>query len=316
MTKDIDSLFNQYINECRYAAKLSDVTLAGCRSCFDLLLKLMPGISLGDLSPEIMTTFFQKLDERERIVGRGIVKKGVKRSTVATYRSKFNRFFDWLERNGHIKANPFSKMAYPDVQYTDRKYIGKSKLEKIIIAVTHGIDWSDSFVRKRNYLLITLPLYCGLRRGELLGLMVSDFNPDRRELTIRASTSKSKRQRVVPLNSKIMEIMKDYLLARKQKNYTTPHLFVSGNSDSGLTKPGLKHVVDKIQTEVGFTFHLHLLRHTYAVNLLNNGTDIAKLKQLMGHNDIRMTAAYLRCLPTKAMRGDVETLALDNFLEA
>jgi site-specific recombinase XerD len=314
MTKDITQLFNLYISECRYATKLSEETLKGCRSCFDTLLKIMPGICLGDISAEIMTTFFQKLDERERVVGRGIIKVGVKRSTIATYRSKFNRFFNWLKLNGQIKENPFDKMAYPDVNYDDRKYIEKNKLEKIIIAVSHGIDWADSFTRKRNYLLITLPLYCGLRRGEILGLMVSDFCPDKKELTVRASTSKSKRQRVIPLNTKIMEIIKDYLQVRKQKGYITPHLFVSGNEDRGLTKDGLKHVMEKIKKEVGFSFHLHLFRHTFAVNLLNGGTDIAKLKQLMGHNDIRMTATYLRCLPTKSMRNDVETLSLDNFL--
>ncbi|RJO59499.1 hypothetical protein C4546_01995 [Candidatus Parcubacteria bacterium] len=58
----------------------------------------------------------------------------------------------------------------------------------------------------------------------------------------------------------------------------------------------------------------HQFRHTFAVNVLNNGSDIAKLKQLLGHRDIRMTATYLRCLPTSAMRGDVETLTLDNLV--
>lgn len=314
MNKTIEQLFDKYLSECRYSSKLSDETLRGCRACFDTLLKLMPGICLGDISGEVMTTFFQKLDERERIVGRGIIKTGVKRSTIATYRSKFNRFFNWLVLNGHMKENPFDKMAYPDVNYEDRKYLEKEKLEKIIIAVSHGIDWADSFTRKRNYLLITLPLYCGLRRGEILGLMVSDFCPDKRELTVRASTSKSKRQRIVPLNTKIMDIMNDYLQARKQKGYTTPNLFVSDIKDNALSRAGLKHVMEKIKKEVGFSFHLHLFRHTYAVNLLNTGTDVAKLKQLMGHKDIRMTATYLRCLPTKAMRGDVEKLSLDNFL--
>ncbi|PLX27148.1 hypothetical protein C0583_04580 [Candidatus Parcubacteria bacterium] len=314
MNQDIKKLFEDYVNECRYSSRLSEETIRGCRGCFNTLLELVPGICLDSLSPEVMTTFFKKLDERKRVVGRGKVRFGIKNSTVATYRSKFNRFFNWLKVNGHIQENPFDKMAYPQVNYEDRKYISKAKLEKLILAVNHSIDWQDSFVRKRNYLLVTLPLYTGLRRGELLGLMVSDFNPDKRELTVRASTSKSKRQRVVPLNTKIMEIMKDYLQARKQKGYKTPNLFVSGNKDTAFTVNGFKHTIDKIREELDFNFHIHILRHTYAVNLLNSGTDVAKLKQLMGHLDIRMTATYLRCLPTKAMRGDVEKLSLDNFL--
>lgn len=314
MNKDIKNLFEDYVDECRYSSRLAEETIRGCRDCFNTFLKLVPGVCLDSLSSEVMTTFFKKLNDRERILSNGKIKVGIKSSTVATYRSKFNRFFAWLERHGHIQENPFDKMAYPQVNYEDRKYLSKLKLEKLIIAVNHNIDWQDSFTRKRNYLLVTLPLYTGLRRGELLGLMVSDINPDKRELTVRASTSKSKKQRVVPLNTKIMEIIKDYLQTRKQKRYTDPHLFVSGIGDNALTKDGFKHMIDKLKTELDFKFHIHTLRHTYAVNMLNNGTDIAKLKQLMGHSDIRMTAVYLRCLPTKAMRGDVEKLALDNFL--
>jgi integrase/recombinase XerD len=59
---------------------------------------------------------------------------------------------------------------------------------------------------------------------------------------------------------------------------------------------------------------VHQFRHTFAVNFLNQGGDIAKLKQLLGHRDIRMTSAYLRCLPTSAMRTNVESISLDTLL--
>jgi integrase/recombinase XerD len=59
---------------------------------------------------------------------------------------------------------------------------------------------------------------------------------------------------------------------------------------------------------------VHRFRHTFAVNFLNRGGDIAKLKQLLGHRDIRMTSAYLRCLPTSAMRTDVESITLESLL--
>jgi site-specific recombinase XerD len=63
--------------------------------------------------------------------------------------------------------------------------------------------------------------------------------------------------------------------------------------------------------ETGLDFHPHQFRHTFAVNMLNAGTDIYKLKQLLGHTDIRMTASYLRGLPVKSMQQDVERLVIE-----
>jgi integrase len=74
------------------------------------------------------------------------------------------------------------------------------------------------------------------------------------------------------------------------------------------------HLVKQVRRLSGVAFHLHQFRHTFAVNFLNRGGDVAKLKQLLGHRDIRMTSVYLRCLPTAAMRGDVENITLDTLL--
>ena len=59
---------------------------------------------------------------------------------------------------------------------------------------------------------------------------------------------------------------------------------------------------------------LHQLRHTFAVNFLNGGGDVVRLKQLLGHQDIRMTSGYLRHLPTSAMRDGVESITLDTLI--
>jgi len=180
--------------------------------------------------------------------------------------------------------------------------------------VSFNIPWANTFIRKRNTAILFLLLGTGLRRNELLGLMVIDIDMERRQLKVRAETSKSKMERIVPLNGMVIPKLEDYLNERKRKDLKTPELFVSDNKDSGMTKHGLRYLIEAIKKTSGMNFHIHQLRHTFAVNLINNGTDISKVKQLMGHKDIRMTSAYLRCIPTKAMRNDVEALTLDNML--
>jgi len=314
MNEAIEQLFDEYMKERRYSRKLSDVSLNGYRYAFNLFMKIMPGTELIDLSDKTMIEFFARLEKRKRTVGRGEIKEGIKKSTVATYRSKLNSFFNWLKIKGKIKENPFTFMEYPDVQYADMRYLKKEEVERIIIAMEMKINWKNLFVKKRNIAIIQVLLCCGLRRGELLGLKISDIDFGRRELTVRSETSKSRAKRTVPLNSSVMALLEDYRNELKRKNYISPYFFVSENGDKKLTDHGFKHLIDDLNKRTGVKFHAHQFRHTFAVNvLLNNGNEIAKLKQLMGHRDIRMTAAYLRCLPTRALRQDVEVINLENL---
>jgi site-specific recombinase XerD len=261
-----------------------------------------------------MTEFFRRLETRSRLVGHGQQRVGVRSSTVATYRSKLNRFFEWLKANGNLHANPFAGLPYPRVEYEDRKYLTKSSVERVLTTLILAAPWQRRLVRTRNLALFSTLLYTGLRKGELLGLYVSDYDPNHLTLRIRAETSKSRRQRVVPVNSALATALEDYLEERRRKGLQCARLFVSSRGDRPLTAEGLLHLVKRVQQLSGVRFHLHQFRHTFAVNFLNRGGDVAKLKQLLGHRDIRMTSAYLRCLPTAAMRGDVENITLDTLL--
>ncbi len=307
-------LHQEFINQQRYLGRLSEVTLRGYGQSFALLREVMPELTLLDLTAKSMTEFFRRLDTRPRIVGRGIRKVGIKKSTAATYRSKLNRFFEWLVKTGHIKQNPFSLIQYPDVQYEDKKFLGRREIQKIFTSLALSQVRQGVFIQRRNLAIFATLLYTGIRKSELLGLQVTDLDLQRRELTVRAETSKSRLRRTVPMSSELMKLLRDYLAERVRRRLTTPFLFVSSARDDKLSADGLKHLIESIQSASGVKFHVHQFRHTFAVNVLNNGSDIAKLKQLLGHRDIRMTATYLRCLPTSAMRGDVETLTLDNLV--
>ncbi|SYZ71928.1 Phage integrase family protein [Candidatus Zixiibacteriota bacterium] len=311
---ELKELHKRFLKEQRYSTRLSRDTLRGYEQSFFLLCQVMAGISMKDVTPATLTEFFRRLETRTRMVGRGIKKVGVRKSTIATYRSKLNRFFKWLENHKHIKTNPLTLMDYPDVQYEDRKYLTRQEIEKVFGALAMSAMFFDNFLQKRNIAIFSTFLYTGLRKGELLNLKVMDVDLQRRELTVRAETSKSRLRRIIPISLELSKILREYFIERYQRKLATPFLFVSSNYDGGLTANGLKHLVETIRKSSRVNFHLHQLRHTFAVNLLNNGSDIAKLKQLLGHRDIRMTATYLRCLPTTAMRGDVETLTLDNLV--
>lgn len=308
-TKYLVGLFEQFAEQSRYAEGKRATTIFGYRSTFMLLQKLIPNICLEMLTPQMMIEFSRRLQNRERVVGRGLIKSGVKNSTLATYRSKLESFFDWLLAHGYLKESPFKGIARPLVSYTDRKYLERESVERIFTTAGFLIDWKNQLVKKRNLAILAVLLHCGLRKGEMLGLKLTDINLSSAELTVRAETSKSRRDRIVPMNSAVTLMIEEYLVERRLREYTTAFLFVSENRDDGLTYHGYKHLVEVLQKRCNVKFHTHQFRHTHAVNLLANGTDVVTIQQLLGHTDPRMTSVYLRNLPTQVKRSRVELLS-------
>ena len=243
MAPSLSTLHEQFLAEQRFASRRAEATLCGYRQCFRTLLNLLPGLTLDGLTPVALTEFFRRLETRTRFVGRGLERRGVKASTVATYRNKLGRFFTWLHRNGHIAASPFSAMPGPRVDYEERQHLSRSSVERIFSHLILAGAGQSRLLRRRNLALFAILLYTGIRRGELLGLRVSDLNLERRELTIRAETSKSRRSRVVPLNSRALNVVVDYLSELRRVPHATEHLFPGDSRSGALTKDGLAHLV-------------------------------------------------------------------------
>lgn len=296
--------------ECEFSRKLRPETLKGYRAIFATFIKLNPDISIDILSSTLIVNFFKLLEQRKRVVGKGSVRTGVKKSTIAKYWNKLNCFFDWLKINGHISRNPFQVMSYPTPAYEDKKFLRKEEIEKILTAIlTHS---GNSFTLKRNLVIFYLLLFCGLRKEELLQLQIRDIDFEKRMMTVRAETSKTPRTRYLPLHSQLLLHLKDYY--KERKHLTTHYLVASSVRDNRLSSEGLKHIVASLKRASGVSFHLHQFRHTFAVNFLKSSNNVAKLKQLLGHTNISMTLLYLRCLPTNEMRSDIENMSIDRLI--
>ena len=153
--------------------------------------------------------------------------------------------------------------------------------------------------------MVSLLLFCGLRRGELISLQVRDIDLESRKILIKKETSKSNMNRTLPIHSILFMHLKDYLQERKKLGLTTGFLFVSRNGDQKLTEHGLKHWVKNLRKKSGVRFHLHQFRHTFACKLADVNVSALKIQKLMGHSDIRMTMKYTRSLRPEDMEEDI-----------
>ncbi len=308
MENDLRKLFNEFEDVMQYSTRLSPETLRGYRAVFNLFLKIMPEIStLKFLSTEMLIEFFKRIQTRTRIVGKNKIKKGVKNSTIKTQWSKLNVFFNWLEKKGCISVNPLNDIRPPSVKYDDFRKIEDSDIQKIYSAIV--LKSSNSFIRRRDTMMVSLLLFLGIRKGEFISLRVSDFNKDRAVMTIRGETSKSKITRKLKIHPTLLLHIQEYFEAREALGLRTECLIASNKGDKGLSRQGLKHWTNALIKKSGVKLHLHMFRHTFACKLDENNVSAFKIQKLLGHTSILMTMKYIRSMRTESMGEDIDKLS-------
>ncbi len=307
--KELHALF---IKTKQYAENTAPSTIRNYIQNFNLLIQFKPDISLTDLKEETILQFLEYLNCRERKVGNKYLVRTFKPSSVASVRGKLNSFFKWLMDRNYITRNPFEKIPYPNIYHTDRRAFMLSELEKISFAVNVRIKWQSILIKKRNNALLMFLLYTGVRKEELLGLKLSDINFENKLVTIRAETSKSKFQRIIPINSELIPHLEDY--CKYRQSFSSPFLWVSGTNDRNFTEHGLKHLINLITETTSINCHVHRFRHTFATNYYKLTNDVFGLQKLMGHRSLRMTLIYLRSLPDEHIISQINRLSINKFL--
>ena len=145
--------------------------------------------------------------------------------------------------------------------------------------------------------MLSLIYSCGLRRSELLDLKLSNIDSKRNIVFIKQS--KGKKDRITPLSPKILELLREYYKIYKPKNY----LFEGQEAGSIYSEQSLQHVLKQALVKVNIKkpVTLHWLRHSYATHLLESGTDLRYIQELLGHNSSKTTEIYTH-VSTKSLQ--------------
>ncbi len=145
--------------------------------------------------------------------------------------------------------------------------------------------------------MLSLIYSCGLRRSELLNLKPVDIDSNRNIIMIRQA--KGKKDRIAPLSIKILTMLRDYYTTYKPKTW----LFEGQNDNEKYDERSLSNVLKQALTKVNITkpVSLHWLRHSYATHLLESGTDLRYIQELLGHNSSKTTEIYTH-VSTKSLQ--------------
>lgn len=149
----------------------------------------------------------------------------------------------------------------------------------------------------KHKMMLSLIYSCGLRRSELLNLKPADIDSKRGIVIIRQG--KGKKDRIAPLSPKILEMLREYYVICKPKIW----LFEGQNMGEQYSEYSLQSVLKQALQKVGSTkpVTLHWLRHSYATHLLESGTDLRYIQELLGHSSSKTTEIYTH-VSTKSLQ--------------
>ena len=146
----------------------------------------------------------------------------------------------------------------------------------------------EALTNVKHKTMLSLIYACGLRRSELLNLTFKDIQTDRKLLFIKQS--KGKKDRIVPISEKIIEMLRVYYKQYLPKTW----LFEGQQENTKYSDRSLEEVLKKSirLAEIKKPVSLHWLRHSYATHLLESGTDLRYIQELLGHSSSKTTEIY------------------------
>ena len=163
----------------------------------------------------------------------------------------------------------------------------------------------NSFKNLKHKAIFTLCDSAGLRLGEILNIKIKDIDSDR--MQIRITQAKGKKDRYSLLSPKVLELLRKYVTEYKPKEY----LF-EGQSGGKYSSASVQQLMRKHRTKANIKKKAtpHTLRHSFATHLLDNGTDIRFIQELLGHQHISTTQIYTHVSPKsiKNVKSPIEDL--------
>lgn len=218
-----------------------------------------------------------------------LIEAGQTQSSVNRKLSAVRAYFQYMVRLGKLKTNPASRLN--TLKLPKRLPVSASKAE--MQKVVHSADASGKvgFGVHRDLLLMELLYSTGIRLSELINLKISDL--DHSGLTIRVK-GKGNKQRIIPVAPALVSLVDDYLREREK-------VVQAGVSEIIVTDKGKKtysmfiyRTVTRYLGEAGVRGRKspHVLRHTFATHMLNEGADLNAIKELLGHASLAATQVY------------------------
>jgi integrase/recombinase XerC len=216
--------------------------------------------------------------------------QGLEKSSIRRAVSALRHFYHYLYQFKGYAENPFETITSPKPKKKLPPFLTEEEVNDFLDSNAKRNDP----LAKRDQAVLELMFASGLRASETISLTLPAIDRDSRLLKV---LGKGKKERIVPFSKTAGDALSAYLSEERPKllkaNQETSVVFL-GKNGKPLTERGLEYLVKEAAMKSGFSLkvHPHMLRHSFATELLNNGADLRIIQELLGHSSVRTTALY------------------------
>lgn len=213
-----------------------------------------------------------------------LINNGISNRSVNRKLSSLRTFFKWAKSNGLVKLDPMLRVKGPKQEKRLPEFVRKEELVKDKL----DTFYADNIYGLRDGLMIEVFYQTGMRLSELVGL--KDKNIESSGLKVLGKRNK---ERIIPISKELYIQLDEFIALKKSENITTEYLFFTDKGEKLYSK----FVYRKINYYLSRVTSLgkkspHVLRHTFATHMLNNGAGLETLKELLGHANLSATQIY------------------------
>lgn len=212
------------------------------------------------------------------------------RSTISRKLSALRSFYKYLFNQDIINTNPFDYVSTPKKEKKLPNYLGVIELETIF-----NIPDLNTSLGQRNRLILELLYATGIRVGELVNIKLSDIDLNRKEIRI---LGKGNKERIDLFGEYCLDYINLFINDGRakiiNKNNSSCDYLIINNRGNKITTRAVEQIINDIVKKASIKKHVspHMLRHSFATHLLNNGCDILTVKELLGHESLESTQIY------------------------
>ena len=277
--KNKNNYLNKYLDYLKYQKNYSDYTILSYKNDIDEYLDYLNKEVIDFKKVEYSDLRFYLMYLKEE--------KEDNNSSIDRKLSALRGFYKFLANEGIVKGNVFSLVNGPKKEKKLPRYFEYNELEELFL-----VPNKDDALGQRDLLLLELLYATGVRVGELTNIKVKDIDISRKSILI---LGKGNKERLVTFGDYCSDALRLYLNDGYIRLNTTRSEYLFLNKNGGvLTERGVRYILEQIikKTSLNKNISPHMIRHSFATHLLNEGCDLTTVQKLLGHESIKATQIY------------------------
>ena len=216
-----------------------------------------------------------------------MIEQGTSAKSINRKLSSVKSFFNFLRQMDVVQKNPAANSIAPKIPKRLPVFVRDKDIELLL----DEMDFGEDHAGIRSRLIFEILYSCGIRLDELIHIKTADVDKYKRAIKIHG---KGNKERLVPVYPKVIELVDEYLNVRHKVGLeSSAFLLVTDKGEKLYPKLVYRTVNDNLKKVTTISKKSpHVLRHTFATHMLNNGADLNSIKEILGHSSLAATQVY------------------------